>query len=95
MDVKVNAEDISGCAGRPLSTTERALAELWTEVLPGAGVPAAADNFFALGGDSIGMITVLFRIKEEFEVELPSGSMFEAPTLQGLAAVLDHALAQP
>lgn len=72
-----------------LSVTESAIAELWREVL---GVPAeisATDDFFQLGGDSIDMVTVLFRIQEELSVELPVESMFTAPTLQELAALVD------
>lgn len=71
--------------------TERALAALWSEVLESTEQPGATDNFFALGGDSMAMITLEFRIKEEFSVELPAGAVFGAPTLRELSAVVDAA----
>lgn len=73
----------------PLSETERAVAELWKEVLIGTETLTATDNFFALGGDSMAMVTVLFRIQEEFSVELSPAAIFNAPSLGELAALVD------
>jgi acyl carrier protein len=73
-----------------LSGTERSVAALWSEVLT-ADSFTASDNFFRLGGDSVGMAVILFRIKEEFSVELPVGALFQAPTLRALSAMVDEA----
>lgn len=73
------------------SVTERALAALWSEVLQTAEQPVATDNFFAVGGDSMAMVILEFRIKEEFSVELPAGTVLNAPTLRELSALIDAA----
>jgi len=76
---------------QPLSMTERAVAALWSETLQIAELPGATDNFFALGGDSMAMVLLEFRIKEEFSVELPAGAVLGAPTLRELSALVDAA----
>lgn len=73
------------------SVTERALAALWNEVLQTAEQPVATDNFFAIGGDSMAMVILELRIKEEFSVELPAGTVLNAPTLRELSAMIDAA----
>jgi amino acid adenylation domain-containing protein len=47
----------------PATDVERILAEAWSQVL---GVPAVGrhDNYFALGGDSIRVITILNRVRD-------------------------------
>lgn len=67
-----------------------ALAELWCEVLGIAEHPLSTDDFFSLGGDSMSMVMLEFRIKEQFSVELPAGVILEAPTLQELANLIDE-----
>jgi len=74
-----------------LNATETVIAGLWKEVLEVSGAIGGAENFFQLGGDSISMVTVLFRVQEELSVELPPESMFAAPTLRELAALVDAA----
>jgi L-aminoadipate-semialdehyde dehydrogenase len=76
-------------ARHALSLTERDVAELWSEVLPMVETLRATDNFFALGGDSMAMVMVEYRIKEEFSVELPPGVMLRAPTLRELSTLVD------
>lgn len=77
-------------AGLLPTATEKAMAELWREVLECAETPRPADDFFGLGGDSIAMVTVLFRIQEEFAIELPPGAIFGSPTLRELSALIDE-----
>lgn len=87
------ATDLRTSAGpsQPTSVTERTVAALWSEVLQTADLPGATDDFFALGGDSMAMVMLEFRIKEEFSVELPAGAVLGAPTLRELSAVVDAA----
>jgi acyl carrier protein len=77
-----------GESHQPPGVTERAVAALWSEVLQTAELPDAADDFFALGGDSMAMIMLEFRIKEQFSVELPVGAVLAAPTLRELSALV-------
>ncbi|MFP2933825.1 amino acid adenylation domain-containing protein, partial [Pyxidicoccus sp. 3LG] len=75
----------------PSSPTEELLASLWAEVLHVARV-GARDNFFELGGHSLLATQVISRIRDTFRVELPLRDLFEAPTVNALAARIDAAV---
>jgi acyl carrier protein len=72
-----------------MSNTERAVAALWCEALQMPDLPSTTDNFFALGGDSMTMTLVEFRINEELSVELPQGALLGAQSLSELSALVD------
>ena len=76
--------------GAVLNATESIVAELWSEVLQMSERPDATANFFDLGGDSMTMTMVEFRIKEELAVELPAGAVLSAPSLRELSAWIDR-----
>jgi acyl carrier protein len=69
---------------------EHKVCAIWQEVLALPDLPAAADDFFALGGDSTAMLMVELRIHEELAVELPTGSLLTAPTVRELARLIEH-----
>ncbi|TDQ00457.1 type I polyketide synthase [Labedaea rhizosphaerae] len=73
----------------PLTATERALAELWTDVL-GIEPIGTRDAFFDLGGNSLLGLQMLTLVKKRFGVSVPSVTLFEAPTVHALAASLDE-----
>ncbi len=66
---------------------ERMLAGIWSAVL-GAERVGRHDNFFQLGGDSLQATRVIVRISREFNVDLPMRSIFESPTIEGLAVTI-------
>lgn len=71
----------------PRDATENRLAAIWSEVLDVRPV-GVTDSFFDLGGHSI-MATRLFaRVEKAFGKRLPLGTLFEAPTIEQLAAIL-------
>ena len=68
----------------PETAVEKVLAGIFAEVLGLARV-GAMDNFFDLGGHSLMATQVASRIREAFRAELPIRSIFEEPTVRGLA----------
>jgi acyl carrier protein len=73
----------------PQSDTEKALAEIWGDVL-GAAQVGVNDNFFDLGGHSLIATQVISRLRDAFHVALPLRALFEAPTISALAAVIER-----
>ena len=60
------------------------------------GTPSpATDQFgrqlFDLGGHSLSGTQVISRVREQFRVEVALRTLFEKPTLSGLAAAIDNA----
>jgi amino acid adenylation domain-containing protein/FkbH-like protein len=68
----------------PTSLMEERLAGIWREVLDLKQI-GVQDNFFELGGHSLIIAQVISRVREALELELPSSSLFEAPTITALA----------
>jgi len=76
----------------PRSEVEEALADIWREVLTVERV-GVHDNFFELGGHSL-MAVRLFAIMEKtFGRRLPLATLFQAPTVAQLAAILQKDVA--
>ena len=68
------------------------LTEIWRELLAVDRV-GVDQNFFELGGHSLVVLQMIARIARIFEVELPVRSVFEEPTIEGLAVELEKAQA--
>ena len=73
------------------SATGSLLAGLWAAVLQLPQVSATA-NFFALGGHSLAAMRLSARMRDAFGIELPLRSIFERPTIAGLAELIDSRL---
>ena len=71
----------------PSDDLERQLAGLWQAVLklPLVGV---RDNFFDLGGNSLTAIALMTRVAKSTGRTLPLTGLFQAPTIEQLAALL-------
>jgi phthiocerol/phenolphthiocerol synthesis type-I polyketide synthase E len=77
----------------PRNEVERAIAGLWQQAL-GFEQVGIHDDFFELGGHSVLAIQLLTRLRETFELDLPLGTLFEAPTVADLAEVVLRSLSE-
>jgi amino acid adenylation domain-containing protein len=83
---------IQGAHVSPRNPVEEVIADIWSDVLDMEQV-SVHDNFFELGGHSLIATQVMGRIATSLSVELPLQSIFEAPTVAGLAKLVSDALA--
>ncbi|WP_228792652.1 amino acid adenylation domain-containing protein [Nocardia cyriacigeorgica] len=74
----------------PATELELRVAALFGEVL-GRPITGADDSFFDVGGNSLLATRLAASIYQHFGVELPVRTIFEAPTVAGLAAALAEA----
>jgi NAD(P)-dependent dehydrogenase (short-subunit alcohol dehydrogenase family)/acyl carrier protein len=72
----------------PRTQTEQMVAELWQALL-GIERVGITDNFFNLGGHSLMGTRLVARLQAAFGVPVPLRSLFEAPTVSALAALVD------
>ena len=75
----------------PAGAVETALLAIWREVLGRADI-GVTDDFFDLGGHSLLATLVVSRARAAFPVEIPLRSIFEAPTVAGMAKQIEQAM---
>ncbi len=68
----------------PRTPVEAQLAAIWSEVL-GHNSVGMRDDFFALGGHSLLAVRLMALIERRFQVDLPLSTLFDQPTIEGLA----------
>jgi thioesterase domain-containing protein/acyl carrier protein len=68
--------------------TERRLVAVWRDVLR-AEPPDPDTSFFDAGGDSLLLMQFVHRIAEAFGTDLPMIEVFVAPTIRGVARLID------
>jgi amino acid adenylation domain-containing protein len=71
----------------PGNELEQTIGSIWQKVL-GIDRIGVNDNFFELGGSSLTGIQVVAELKKALGVELPTVSIFEAPTVSLMAKLL-------
>ncbi len=89
----INVDHASGTefyrSSLPQTSTEKTLAEIWSQVL-GIDTIGINDNFFELGGDSILSIQITSKVREA-GLKLSPNQLFEQPTIAELANVVNIA----
>ncbi|TDD20800.1 non-ribosomal peptide synthetase, partial [Nonomuraea diastatica] len=77
----------------PRTDAETLVAEVWTQVLGlDAGRIGALDDFFALGGHSLLATRAAALLRNAIEVDVPIRTLFDRPTVAGLAAAVESLL---
>nr|AKA59438.1 polyketide synthase [uncultured bacterium AR_412] len=71
----------------PVTVADHAdpLTQLWCEAL-GVSSAAESDNFYQLGGESLGVVQLLGRVRERTGVRVPMAEFAASPTFGALAA---------
>lgn len=75
----------------PVTKTEQKLAELWCTLLPEQLI-GREDNFMSLGGDSMAVIQLSFRLQELFGIQVKASDIYQHPELKDLAGFIDGLL---
>ncbi|MEX0803651.1 MAG: amino acid adenylation domain-containing protein [Candidatus Binatia bacterium] len=73
---------------RPPSEIEELIANAWSDVLQIEKI-GVNDNFFELGGHSLLATQVVARLSDAFNREIPLKTLFDAPSIAGLAGSLE------
>jgi amino acid adenylation domain-containing protein len=71
----------------PRDPLEQTLANIWSKILKVVRV-GLYDNFFDLGGHSLGAVSMLLDVKKLTGRTLPLATLFQAPTIAALAELL-------
>lgn len=71
----------------PRDNLEIHLTQIWMDVLH-TDLIGIRDNFFRLGGHSLIATQIVARISDSLQIEIPLQRLFEAPTIEQLAAII-------
>jgi acyl transferase domain-containing protein/acyl carrier protein len=77
----------------PRTDLEKAVAQVWREAL-GIEVIGVDDDFFGLGGNSLVAVQLIAALRKAVGVRLPMRSLFETPTVAGLAVRVEEIRAE-
>ena len=72
----------------PLNVVEQRLQCIWQQLLKAERV-GRDDDFFDLGGDSLGAARMAAMIEEQIHVNVPGSILFEAPTIAQLSRIIE------
>jgi thioesterase domain-containing protein/acyl carrier protein len=86
-DVVFARPDIDVDYIEPRDELESTLVGLWQELL-GISQVGVRDDFFDLGGHSLIAVRLFARIRKLFSVDFPVSVLFDAPTIEAVAALI-------
>ncbi|AOX00953.1 non-ribosomal peptide synthetase [Moorena producens PAL-8-15-08-1] len=71
----------------PRDSIEQKLAEIWSQLL-NINPVGVKDNFFELGGHSLLAVSLMAKIQQHLDKQLPLSTLFTSPTIEDLANVV-------
>ncbi|MEO0769238.1 MAG: amino acid adenylation domain-containing protein [Cyanobacteria bacterium J06649_4] len=77
----------------PRNPVEEVIADIFVSVLNVQSI-GVFDNFFELGGHSLLAFRLMSELQQKFQIELPLATLFQSPTIEQLARVIDADSAQ-
>ena len=83
----LSSADLSADYVAPSNDLERTLVQLWEEAMGVKGIGVEHD-FFELGGNSLVAAALISRVRALMGVKLPMRTVFQAPTIAGMAAMI-------
>ncbi|MBD2567372.1 non-ribosomal peptide synthetase [Anabaena lutea] len=84
----IQRPDLKEAYEAPNSEVERAIAQIWLEILYIKKV-GINDNFFELGGNSLLMVQVNHKLREVLHCDISVVEMFQNPTIKSLAKYIN------
>ncbi|MQB34207.1 amino acid adenylation domain-containing protein [Rhizobium rhizogenes] len=74
----------------PMSSLEATVARIWREVLDVKDI-GTSENFFEIGGQSLQLVRVYRRLREQLMPNLQIGDLFDLPTIAMISAFIESA----
>jgi acyl transferase domain-containing protein/thioesterase domain-containing protein len=92
--VEALARPVAAPSGDSNEEVEVTLARWWKELL-GLESVGTQDNFFDLGGQSLTGVRLLAKVKKKYGIDLKLATLFSAPTIEKLCALVRKQTAPP
>ena len=92
-DVKLNAARDTAFVA-PKDAIETQLVQIWQQILNLPAISTKA-NYFDIGGHSLQAVMLFAAIEKKLKVRLPVALLFQAPTIQQLAAAIRRRVEAP
>jgi acyl carrier protein len=71
----------------PRNPVEESLLKIWQGILKAETI-GVKNTFFELGGNSLNVMTLIYKIHQEFDVRITIGDIFQNPTIEALANII-------
>lgn len=81
--------ELPGAYVAPRNSEEKAVADIWQSLL-GYEKIGVQDDFLELGGDSLKAITVISRIHQALNINIPVTEFFNKPTVEGIVGYISR-----